>query len=66
VTENNTPGVNDEELLRRAVQCGRLSQGSKNGSLRWNVIMGRFALGSTYARALCIRFGFDPNEEVRR
>lgn len=66
MTKNNTPGVNDHELLGRVVKCKRLATKSRHGSKRWVVIMNRFMVGSTYAQALCIRFGFDPDEKVRR
>lgn len=55
--------ISDDELLRRAVKG---VHGSYAGQPRWSAIMDRFALGSTYAAQLCRRFGFDPDEVVRR
>lgn len=52
--------IPDSELLRRAV--GRKGHGRKEP--RWVRVMDRFALGSTYARELCRRYGFDPDEKV--
>lgn len=55
----------DEELLRRAVKNAR-SFHAKNGARhpRWVGVMAQFTLGSTSSRALCLRFGLDPDEEV--
>lgn len=52
--------IPDAELIRRALRFSR--RGRK--SPRWVRVADRFALGSTYARQLCRRFGFDPDEEV--
>lgn len=52
--------IPDVELLRRIV--GRKGYGRKQP--RWVRVMNRFSLGSTYARQLCCRFGFDPDEQV--
>ena len=55
----------DEELLLRAVKNAR-SFHAKNGARhpQWVGVMSQFMLGSTYSRALCRRFGIDPDEEV--
>lgn len=52
--------IPDAELLRRCV--GRKGHGRKEP--RWVRVMDRFLLGSTYARQLCRRYGFDPDEKV--
>lgn len=51
----------DADLLRRAVISAHL-----NGkpAPRWVHVSERFALGSTYAAQLCVRFALDPNETV--
>jgi hypothetical protein len=59
-----TPDVSDDQLLRRAVRNAR-SHNSRGYTSRWIAVMSTFGLGSTYARALCQRFGFDPDEKVR-
>lgn len=57
--------IPDEELLRRAVQQARATR-SRGYQPRWVAVMDTFLLGSTYAWQLCQRFGFDPDEKVRR
>lgn len=54
----------DIELLRRAVQSAR-HHSRRGRHPRYVAVMSVFGLGSTYAAALCRRFGFDPDEEVR-
>jgi hypothetical protein len=56
--------IPDDELLRRAVMSDRAVK--SGGRYRWNAIMERFQLGSTYSQQLCKRFGVDPDEMVRR
>lgn len=47
----------DEELLLRVVRgCWEA------GRPRWAVVVDRFAVGSTLATALCIRFDLNPDE----
>lgn len=59
--------IPDTELLRRAVQECRAPHARK-GELRprWTAVMATFMLGSNYSRELCQRFGFDPDEMVKR
>lgn len=62
-----TIGIPDDELLRRAVRTCRAT--SKNKGVahpRWVAVMETFIVGSSYAHALCQRFGLDPDEMVRR
>lgn len=56
--------IPDAELLRRAITNARHPH--KARAYRWNAVMHVFALGSTYARELCIRVGLDPDEMVKR
>ena len=60
-TVNDIP---DNELLGRAVRGCRARLTGK--SLRWVGVSDTFALGSTYSRQLCRRFGVDPDEMVGR
>lgn len=62
MSDEATPGISDEELLRRAVITARKGRGHQP---RWLCVMDTFMLGSTYARGLCLRFGLDPEEKVR-
>jgi hypothetical protein len=70
MSENQTgtvADIGDEELLRRAVTNARGHNFRKGAPhVRWAAVADQFALGSTYATQLCRRFGFDPNEIVRR
>ena len=59
--------IPDADLLKRAVSNARARhcrKGQKHP--RWVAIVDVFALGSTYAMQLCRRFGFDPEQEVKR
>ena len=59
--------VSDDRLLLRAVansRCRRISEAVEHP--RWVAVMDTFAVGSTYARLLCHRFGYNPDELVKR
>lgn len=60
-----TPGISDAELLERAVLYARARRG-RGAHSRWTCIADTFALGSTYSRDLCRRFGLDPDEKVKQ
>lgn len=63
----HAPSVHDipiDELLRRAALSDRPVK--RGGRPRWNAVMDRFQLGSTYAWQLCRSLGVDPEEMVRR
>lgn len=63
----STPGVDDAELLHRAVLNARNSRSRKGEKHpRWVAVMDVFRLGSGYAHALCRRHGLDPDEKVAR
>lgn len=65
--ENSVADIPDEELLRRAVDRARAISIRKGvAHSRWTAVMDVFVLGSTYAHQLCRRFGYDPDEMVRR
>jgi hypothetical protein len=61
-----TPGLTDEDLLRRAVANARSRNTRGFEHYRWVAVKEAFSLGSTYAKALCQRFGIDPDEMLRR
>lgn len=55
--------IPDEELLRRAVRNAKPATNLP----KWSAVSERFALGSTYAIELCLRFDVDPHAiKVRR
>lgn len=58
-----TPGIADEQLLERAVRGARKGRGYH---ARWACVMELFGVGSTFAANLCIRFGLNPDEQVKR
>lgn len=61
---HHVSSITDDELLRRAVTSAR----AKTAGLmpRWVGVMHAFQLGSTFSRQLCIRFGLNPDEQVKR
>ena len=65
--EATVASIPDADLLFRAVRTAR-SRDVRKSVLhpRYVAVMDAFLLGSTYAAQLCRRFGFDPNEMVRR
>lgn len=58
--------IPDEKLLERAVRgCRSRVQDRRCKHSRWVHVADTFALGSTFARQLCERFGLDPDEAVK-
>jgi hypothetical protein len=64
MSERSVNDISDTELLQRAVYSARAR--SRRRAARWVAVMECFALGSTYSKQLCERFGFDPDEVVSR
>lgn len=61
------PSPTDSELLGRAVQNARSREYNKGVQhFRWVAVKDVFALGAGYSQRLCVRFGFDPDEMVKR
>lgn len=60
--------IADAELIRRVIEGVRKLPRSSRARTEplWSRVGDRFCLGSTYAMQLCRRFGFDPDEQVRR
>lgn len=59
--------ISDAELLKRGVANCR-HRDERKGRLhpRWSAVSSNFGLGKTYASQLCLRFGLNPDEEVKR
>lgn len=62
--------IPDAELIRRAIDALRplvpLAPLARGRTVPlWSKVSVRFCLGSTYAEQLCVRFGFDPDEQVK-
>lgn len=57
--------IPDAELIRRALASFRPVR-SHGGIQLWSKAMTLFGLGSSYARQLCVRHGFDPYLKVRK
>lgn len=53
--------MTDTDLVERAVRNAH--RGHPKG-VRWGHVADTFAVGSTSATELCVRFGVDPCEEV--
>jgi hypothetical protein len=59
--------IPDDVLLRRAVANCRARHCRKGEAHpRRTAVMDTFALGSSYSMQLCLRFGLDPDESVKR
>ena len=59
--------ISDDDLLRRAVRSARSTRYSVGAPHpRWVAVKDALALGRTYSAQLCERFGFDPDEKVKR
>ncbi|MBI6940024.1 hypothetical protein JET76_01575 [Pseudomonas putida] len=54
----------EDDLLRTAVRMVRGTTRMKRP--RWALMMDAFCCGSGVAQALCRRFGFDPDEGLRK
>lgn len=55
--------IADSELVRRVVMNLRSPRHRRKVWL-WTLVSEAFALGSTYSRQLCRRFGIDPDKLV--
>lgn len=62
---SDVSSIPDADLLERAVRSAR-SLHIPGKTPRWRCVMDVFGLGSTYAWQLCVRFGLDPDEKVRK
>lgn len=58
-----TPGKSDEQWVADAVRNARPRK-RRGPQARWVAVMDVFGCGSSYAHALCRRFGFNPDERV--
>jgi hypothetical protein len=64
---NSVNDIDDAVLLRRAVGNAR-SRHCRKGQAhaRWSAVADAFALGSVFSMELCRRFGFDPEEMIKK
>ena len=56
--------MGDDLLIANAVRCAKANRGGQ-GALRFSAVMDTFACGSTVAKDLCYRFGFDPYKRLK-
>lgn len=64
--EPTVDSIPDAKLLERAVKgCRSRIQDRRLKHSRWVHVADTFALGSTFSRQLCARFGLDPDEAVK-
>jgi hypothetical protein len=61
---HDLPGLTADERAVRNARCRRAHRGFKHP--RWTAVMDAFAVGSGYAKALCRRYGLDPDHMVSR
>lgn len=64
---NSVNDIADAELIRRVIDACLIRPRSPRARTvpLWAKVGDRACLGSTYARQLCRRFGFNPDEQVR-
>lgn len=55
-----------ERGVRHAIPRGKQDGLSINECLRWVAVRDAFGCGSRYAINLCIKFGLDPDETIKR
>ena len=55
---------NERDLIRRVMLNLRARNRFKTA--RWVLVMKTFGVGSTVARALCLEFDMNPDEELNR
>lgn len=60
-----TPTKSDAAWVEDAVRNAKPRHRGRRKHPRWVAVMDTFGCGSGYANALCRRFGFNPDEEVR-
>lgn len=51
----------DKEMIDRVLRNLKSRDGQKP---MWSVVSDHFAMGSTFSRALCIEFGYDPDKMI--
>ena len=64
MTETTVADMPSEQLVGRVVRYPRAAK--RGGIPRWIWVKGLFSLGSAYSRQLCLMYGCDPDEMVRR
>ena len=59
--------IEEEDLIERVVRNvkGPSRYRSKYGTARWVLVRDAFGVGSGVACALCRKYGFDPDENLR-
>ena len=59
--------MEEEDLIGRVVRNvkGPSKYRNKYGTARWVLVQEAFGVGSGVANALCLRYGFDPDEQLR-
>jgi hypothetical protein len=66
MSEHTVASIPDDKLLERAVKgCRSNVQDRRCKHSRWVHVADTFALGITFSRQLCARFGLDPDEQVK-
>ena len=53
----------ERELIQRAIRAARPENGSRHLE-RWVLVKQIFCTGSQVSRAICSKYGFDPDQEI--
>lgn len=56
----------DDELMRRWLRAQKPSLRPGLGTFLWSRVSEQFCIGSTSAKDVCMRHGFDPDALVRK
>lgn len=59
--------IEERDLIRSVIRNlrGPSKYRTKYGQYRWALVRDAFGVGSGVATALCLEFGFDPEEQLR-
>lgn len=61
--ENSSIQYSERELIKRAIRTVRPTYPAPRKA-RWVLVKGLFGTGQTVSRAICSRYGFDPDAEI--
>lgn len=56
----------DNELIQRWLRSQQRALGGGTGIELWAKVRDQFSIGSTSAKSVCVRHGFDPDLRVRK
>lgn len=62
----NSKQYDELELVRKVLANMPVSKKGRTGIERWVRVNELFGIGTEASRALCVEFGFDPNQNVHK